>query len=149
MSTTTGNTQPIWIAKGDLTTNASTGMNQAITLAANDYTGAGANNVLVFTAGPDGARMERLKFTAAGTNIQSVARIFINNGATNATATNNSLVAEMSLPATTASATAALVSPEFIMPGGALAIPAGFKIYVGLGTAVAAGWVVTPICGQY
>jgi hypothetical protein len=149
MSTTTGNVQPIWIAKGDLSNNGTTGMNQAVTLAANDYTGIGVNNVLVFTSGADGARMERLKFTAAGTNIQSVARIFINNGAANTTATNNTLIGEISLPATTASATAALISPEFIMPGGALALPPGFRIYIGLGTAVAAGWVVTPICGQY
>jgi hypothetical protein len=29
------------------------------------------------------------------------------------------------------------------------ALPAGFRIYVGLGTAVAAGWVVTAIAGDY
>jgi len=149
MSTTTGNVQPIWIAKGDLSNNASTGMNQAITLAANDYTGISTSNSQVFLAGADGARMERLKFTPTGTNIQTVARIYVNNGAVNTTATNNTLIGEISLPATTASATASLISPEFVMPGGALALPSGWKIYVGLGTAVAAGWVVTPICGQY
>ena len=149
MSTTTGNVQPIWVAKGDVSANGTTGMNQPITLAAADYTGAGANNVLCFTAGADGARMERLKFTPTGTNVQSVARIYVNNGATNATATNNTLIGELSLPATTASSVAALISPEFVMPGGAMALPGGFKIYVGLATAVAAGWVVTPICGQY
>ena len=149
MSTTTGNVQAIWIAKGDLSKDGTTGMNQAITAAAADYTGVSANNSLVFTAGADGARMERLKFTAAGTNVQSVARIYINNGAANTTATNNTLIGEMSLPATTATNTAAVVSPEFVMPGGALALPGGFRIYVGLATAVAAGWVATPICGQY
>ena len=149
MSTTTGNVQPIWVAKGDLSNNGTTGMNQAITAAAADYTGVSANNSLVFTAGADGARMERLKFTAAGTNVQSVARIYINNGSANTTATNNTLIGEMSLPATTATNTAAVVSPEFVMPGGALALPGGFRIYVGLATAVAAGWVATPICGQY
>jgi hypothetical protein len=149
MSTTTGNVQPIWIAKGDLSNNTTTGMNQGLTLAANDYTGISANNSLVFTAGTDGARIERLKFCPAGTNIQTVARIFINNGAVNTTATNNSFIGEITLPATTASSTAALISPEFIMPNGSMAIPGGFKLYVGLGTAVAGGWVVTPIAGQY
>ena len=149
MSTTTGNVQAIWIAKCDLSKDGTTGMNQAITAAAADYTGVSANNSLVFTAGADGARMERLKFTAAGTNVQSVARIYINNGAANTTATNNTLIGEMSLPATTATNTAAVVSPEFVLPGGALALPGGFRIYVGLATAVAAGWVATPICGQY
>jgi hypothetical protein len=149
MSTTTSNVQPIWIAKGDISNNNSTGMNQAITLAAADYTGAGANNALVFTAGADGARVERLKFTPTGTNIQTVARIFANNGAANTTATNNTFIGEITLPATTASATAALVSVEFVMPNGALALNPSFKLYVGLGTAVAAGWMVTPIAGQY
>ena len=149
MSTTTGNVQPIWIAKGDLTNNGTTGMNQGITLAAADYTGISANNTLVFTAGADGARVERLKFTPAGTNVATVARIYINNGGVNTTATNNTLIGEMTLPATTASAVAALISPEFVLSGGALALPPTFRIYVGLGTAVAAGWVVTPIAGQY
>ena len=149
MSTTTGNVQPIWISKGDLSNNNGTGMNNAITLAAADYTGAGANNSLVFTASADGARVERLKFTPIGTNVQTVARIFINNGSANSTATNNTFIGEITLPATTASAVASLVSPEFVMPAGALALNGGFKIYVGLGTAVAAGWVVTPIAGQY
>jgi hypothetical protein len=29
------------------------------------------------------------------------------------------------------------------------ALPTGYKIYVGLGATVAAGWVVTPIAGAY
>lgn len=149
MSTTAGNVQPIWIAKGDLSKDNATTMNNGITLAAADYTGISANTSLVFTAGADGARVERLKFVPMGTNIQTVARVFINNGSVNTTATNNTFVGEITLPATTASATAALISPEFFMPNGALAMPGGFRIYVGLGTAVAAGWVVTPIAGQY
>lgn len=149
MSTTTANVQPIWIAKGDTTNNGTTGMNQLITLAAADYTGISANNSLVFTAGADGARIERLKFTAGGTNVASVARIYVNNGSVNTTATNNTLIGEITLPATTATNTAAVISPEFFMPGGAFVIPATFRIYVGLATAVAAGWVVTPIAGQY
>lgn len=149
MSTTTGNVQPIWIAKGDVTNNGTTGMNQAITAAAADYTGISANNSLVFTAGADGARIERLKFTPSGTNVQTVARVYINNGSVNTTATNNTFIGEITLPATTASATSALISPEFLMPNGSFAIQGAFRIYVGLGTAVAAGWVVTPIAGQY
>lgn len=149
MSTTTGNVQPIWIAKGDLSNNGTTGMNNAITAAAADYTGVSANNSLVHTAGADGSRIERLKFTPAGTNIQTVMRIYVNNGAANTTATNNTLIGEITLPATTASATAALISPEYLMPNGAIALPAGWKIYIGLGTAVAAGWVCTAISGQY
>lgn len=148
MSITTANTSPIWIAKGDVSTNNGTLMAQAITLAANDYTGAGANNVLVFTASGDGAYLRGLKFTAAGSNVQTVARVFINNGAINTTASNNSFLDEITLPLTTASTISALPAP-IMMFNGALGmfLPPNFRLYAGLATAVSAGYFVTPIFG--
>lgn len=140
------NNNPIFSITGSVSNNASTGMNQLITAAANDYTGAGANNSLVFTAGTNGSFVQRLRFKAGGTNIASVARVFINNASSNTTATNNVFYGELSLPATTATAVAATADFDYVMN---IAIPAGFKIYVGLGTAVAAGWVVTTIGGNY
>lgn len=53
---------------------------------------------------------------------------------------------ELSLPATTISATAALVDIDYPM---GFAVPPGGHIYVGLGTTVAAGWSVMPIAGNY
>lgn len=150
MSVPTANVEAIWPAKPDPTTNGTTGMQQAITLAANDYTGINANYQLVHTAGADGSIIEGIKFTPAGTNVATVMRIFINNGSAQTTATNNTFVGEISLQATTASATAALTSPEFYFPRGAIRLPSGFRIYVGLATAVAAGWVPSIIAGgQY
>lgn len=140
------NTDPIYSIAANLGNNASTGMNALITAAANDYTGAGANNSLVFTAGANGSFIQRLRFKAGGTNIATVARIFINNGSANTTATNNEFYGELSLPATTASATASTADFDYPLN---FALPAGWKIYVGLGTTVAAGWVVTPIAGSY
>lgn len=58
----------------------------------------------------------------------------------------NFFYGEISLPATTASATAA--TPDIDYPINT-AIPAGAKLYVGLGTAVAAGWSVMAIGGKY
>lgn len=144
-----GNADPIYSRVGDVTNNSSTGMNQPITAAANDFTGAGANNSLVFTAdSTNGSFIQRLRFKAAGTNVASVARIFINSASgANTTAANNSFVGEIGLPATTANASGA-TGPELDYLLG-IALPPGFKIYVGLGTAVAAGWVVTPIAGKY
>lgn len=121
-------------------------MNALITAAANDYTGASANNSLVFTASANGSFVQRLRFKAGGTNVATVARIYLNNGAVNTTATNNEFYGEQALPATTAIATTSTVDVDYPLN---FAIPAGFKIYVGLGTAVAAGWVVTPIAGNY
>ncbi len=142
------NSDPIFSKAGDVSTNSTTGMSQPITAAANDFTGAGANNVLVFTAdATNGGFVQRLRLKGNGTNVASVLRIFLNNGATNATATNNSFYGEISLPVTTA-ATAAVTGADIDYMLN-IALPAGFKIYVGLGTAVAGGWTVIPVAGRY
>lgn len=142
-----GNNDPIFSRVGDVTSDSTTGMGASVTAAANDYTGAGANNILVFTADNlNGGFISRLRFKALGTNVATVARIFINNGAANTTATNNSFYGECGLPATTASATAATPDIDYPMT---FALPPGFRIYIGLATAVAAGWKVTPIAGKY
>lgn len=142
------NTDAIWAKSGDVSNNGTTGMNQLITAAASDYTGIDADYSLVFTADAvNGGRIERLRFKAGGTNVATVARIFINNGSTPGTATNNTFYGEQSLPATTAIATAATDDIDY--PMGGLVLPAGFRIYVGLATAVAAGWVVTPVGFKY
>lgn len=142
-----GNANPIYSAQGEVANNGTTGMNQLVTAAANDFTGAGANNSLIFTAdATNGSYVERIRLKAGGTNVASVMRLFLNNGATNATATNNTFHGEISLPATTAIATTATVEIDYPL---GFALPPGFRIYMGLGTAVAAGWVATPIAGNY
>lgn len=143
----TANTQPIFSVTGDVSNDAGTGMSQAITAAANDFDGTSADNELVFTADANGSFIHRLRFKAAGTNVASVARIFINNGSANTSAANNSLFGDLPLPSTTASATG-VTGPEldYVLN---MALPAGFRIFVGLATGVSAGWVVTPVAGQY
>jgi len=141
------NNDPIYTREGEVSNNQGTGMNQLITAAANDYTGIDADVSLVFTAdATNGSFIQRLRFKAGGTNVATVARIYINNGSTPGTATNNMFYGEVSLPATTAIATAATVDIDYPMM---FALPPSFRIYVGLATAVSAGWVVTPIAGNY
>lgn len=141
------NTSPIYSKAGSVSNNNATGMNALVTAAANDYTGAGANNSLIFTSdATNGSFVQRIRFKAGGTNIASVARIFINNGAAPTTASNNVFYGEISLPATTLIATAATAELDYPL---GFALPAGFRIYFGLGTAVAAGWVATVIGGAY
>lgn len=60
--------------------------------------------------------------------------------------TNNKFYGELSLPATTISATAATPDIDYPMN---MALPPGWEVYVGLGTTVAAGWTVTAIGGDY
>ncbi|MBG1232965.1 hypothetical protein [Aestuariivirga litoralis] len=90
--------------------------------------------------------IQKLIARALGTNVQTVLRVFVNNGSSNATPANNTLIAEITLPATTASNSQA--QPAYELPLN-LALPAGYKLNVVLGTAVAAGVQVTAIGGQY
>lgn len=141
------NTDPIFSRIGDVSSDGTTGMAPTITTATGDYTGISANHKLVFTAdATNGGFVQRLRFKAVGTNVASVARIYLNNGSTAGTATNNSFFGELSLPATTATNTASTIDLDYPM---AVALPAGFRIYVGVATTVSAGWVVTPVAGKY
>ena len=114
-----------------------------------DYDGTGANNVLIFTAdATNGSFIQRLRFKSKGTNAISVARIFLNNGSTNTSAANNNFYGEISLPATTASTTAATIDIDYPMGFG---LEPGWKIYVGISaaSALASGWICTVIGGDY
>lgn len=141
------NTDPIYSRQGDVSSNGTTGMATGMVTATGDYTGASANHVLVFTSdATNGGYVARLRFQATGTNTASVARIYINNGSTNTTASNNTFYGQISLPGTTAINTAATTEIDYPMN---FAINPGFRIYVGLGTTVAASWVCTAIGGKY
>lgn len=141
------NTSPIFTIKGDVSSNNGTAMNQAVLNAGTDYTGIDADTSLVWTSNAtSGGYVKGIKAKAAGTNVATVARIYINNGNTPTTATNNTFFGEMSLPATTAIATAATVEPYYPIEQ---SLPAGFRIYVAIATAVAAGWVFNAVAGQY
>ncbi len=141
------NTAPIYTLLGDVSNNDGTTFGAAITTATGDYTGASANHVLVHTGdATNGSYVRRLRFQAIGTNVATVARIYLNNGSANTTAANNVIYGQQSLPATTASNTAATVEIDYPME---LALPPGFRIYVGVATTVAAGWVCTAVAGQY
>lgn len=71
----TGNVQPIFSKEGDFQSGG------VLISAANDFTGLGLNNVVVFTAdNTNGGFIQRLRCKAIGTNVASVLRIFINNG---------------------------------------------------------------------
>lgn len=100
----------------------------------------------VFTAGSNGSYLTKLVARAAGTNIATVMRVFINNGSTSTTAANNILFAELALPATTLTETAA--QPTYELPLG-IALPAGYKIIITIATGVAAGYYVSVVGGDY
>lgn len=140
----TANTAPIYTIAPNLG-----GIGNAVTTAANtafDGTGTVITN---FTAGANGAYVQNITFNpqgGGGNNVATVARIFLNNGSTNATATNNLFIGEVSLIASTGSATVALPSTVFPLN---FPIQAGYKINFCLGTAVATGYWAHTVGGDY
>lgn len=135
------NTSPIYSRTPDVQWGTS-----ALTTANTAKDGTGTV-LTVFTAdATEGGRVEKLKVRAAGTNVATVLRVFINNGSTNATAANNILYVEATIAATTLSETSALADNEIALN---LALPAGYKLNATIGTTVAAGLYITAVGGKY
>lgn len=134
------NTLPIYSKAGDVQWSAA-----AITSANTAKDGTGTVTA-VFTAGVDGGRVEKLVFQPLGTNVATVARIFVNNGQSNATPANNAYFKDVTLPASTLSENASMPAVEVPLN---LALPSGYRLLVTLGTAIAAGVMVTVVGGKY
>lgn len=137
----TANTTPIYT----LTPVVSVGQTIATANTAKDGTG---TVVTAYTAGANGSLPLGINFRPIGTNIATVARIFINNGSTNTSAANNSLFDEITLPAVTLSETAAQPVFRWNPPDG-FRLPNGYKLNVTIGTTVAAGHAVTGFGNDY
>ena len=104
---------------------------------------------LAFTADTtNGGYVQRVRFRTLGTNANATAaRIWVNNGATTATAANNTLIDEITLPTTTVSQVAAQSNYELPLN---FALPAGYRVYITVATApTSAGWNATVIGGKY
>ena len=101
----------------------------------------------LYTAGGNGGRVDRVRFIPLGTNIATKAYLFLNNGASQAVAANNSLILDLPLPGTTASNTALIGTPFLSVFNRAL--KAGHIINATLATAVATGWKITAYAGDF
>lgn len=102
--------------------------------------------VLIFTAGANGGRVDKVIAMPKGTNIASVLRLFMNNGSDPTSAGNNTMIAQATLPATTNSEVAALAAVEIPLD---LPLPAAYRIYATVGTTVAAGFALAALGGDY
>jgi len=98
--------------------------------------------------GPDilDSYVDRIVCRAAGTNVATVIRVFINNGGDNAVAANNVLFTEKTLAATTLDEAAAFADNNITLD---LWLPRGYRLFVLLGTTVASGYYVTAVAGEY
>ena len=118
----------------------------AITTANTAKDGTGTVHTVFTADATEGGWAGTLIARAAGTNVATVLRVFINNGSANSTPGNNILRYEMTLPATTLSEVAQLAPYELSIN---LAIPAGYKINCTIGTTVAAGYYLSVAGGKY
>lgn len=135
------NTQPIFSRVSDVQwlTVALTSANTA-----KDGTGTVGS---IFTADvTNGGFVQKIVARSLGTNVATVLRVFANNGAANSTASNNAMIAELTLPATTLSEIAA--QPDYVLPIN-IALPPGYKVTCAIGTAVAAGYMISAVGGKY
>lgn len=137
-----GNSTPIYSKVADW--QWVTGVTAANTT--KDLTG-GGTSYLVFTAdATNGGYLKKLRIRHLGTNVATVMRVFINNGSDIATASNNNLYDEIGIAANTLNEASA--SSVYEVPINEALAP-GHKIYLTLGTAVAAGFAVTAVAGKY
>lgn len=121
-------------------------------LAANANTaldGTGTTSV-VYTAGSNGSFVNNLIVKSSTTTATSAAgtlRIWVNNGSTSGTATNNTLIREYVLTAVTASSTVATLNFEFPLN---LQLPASYTLIVTVATmAASTGWQFTCTGADY
>jgi hypothetical protein len=134
------NTQPIFSIAGDAQWSG-------LVVSANTTTDLTAGTIYpVFTGNTNGSYVQKIRFRHLTTNVATVARVWINNGSTTGNAVNNTLWDEITIAANTVSQTAASINYE--LPLG-FALPAGYIIYVTLGTGIAGGLKVTVIGGDY
>lgn len=138
------NNQPIFTRLADIQWTVS-----AMTVANTTTDLTSGTIYLAFTADTtNGGYVQRIRFRTLGTNSNAtVARVWVNNGLTTATAANNVLFDEITLPTTTVSQVAAQANYELPLN---FALPAGYGIYITLGQApTSAGWEATVIGGKY
>jgi len=119
---------------------------QALTASNTAKDGTGTVMTVFQADSTNGSYLSTLSFRAAGTNVATVARVFINNGGTNSVAANNILYNEITLTATTLSEVAS--TANYVLPMN-IALPPGYKINVTIGTTVAAGYYISAIGGDY
>jgi len=107
---------------------------------------AGTNYPSGYTAGANGSRIDFVKARSLGTNVVTVVRVWINNGSTTATAANNTLYYEQALAATVVSQTTQ--QPDMVIPIN-VSLPSGYMLYFTFGTAIAAGYDLVTVGGDY
>ena len=107
--------------------------------AANTGNASGTTTYLVFSAGTNGAYIQKIRFRhlpSATNSAATVARVWIGNGSSITVAGNNTLFDEITISTNTLSQTTASINYELPLN---FALPPFYTIYVTLGVAPTAG----------
>lgn len=116
----------------------------ALATANTSRTGAAGTHAMVFAAKEE-TFVHKLIIRSAGDNAATALRVFLNNGEATTTAKNNVLFAESTLESTSTSEVAALATEEVEL---GVWIPAGYRVFVTIGTAGTDGWHVSAVTGE-
>jgi len=110
----------------------------------------GTNLTLLFTAGPNGARIDEITALHMGTNVATALRLFVNNGSAPTTATNNFLYKDITASANTVSQVAGQTPMTLLSAdSSALVLPAGYRLYASVGTTIASGIMLNVVGGDF
>ena len=95
----------------------------------------------------NGQRITKVVFQPIGACVASAGRIFLNNGQTNATATNNTYLKDVTLPLLSAVFETASMPPTEVTLD--IVVPPFHKLNVTIGTTVATAYSVYAVAGSY
>lgn len=139
-----GNVQPIFarVAK----------IGQAQLGAANTGADLSTNAGLIFTADATNGSIVnevRIKYLPGTSTVATVLRLWINNGGTLSTTTNNSLVTEITIPIIGTTQIAA--TPDYVIPlsRGGIVLPPSYRMYATIGTYSTGTFMVSAYGGDY
>jgi hypothetical protein len=135
------NTAPIFTVTPDI------GFGHMSSGANTDYTMTTGVSSSLFTAGPSGSYVNKIRFKPSGSTAATVIRVYLNNGGVTTTHDNNILYGEISIPSITASNT--LAQNDFELPMN-IALPANYRLFATQATATpAGGFDIVTIAGDY
>lgn len=107
---------------------------------------------LIFTADATNGSIVnevRVKYLPGTTTVATAFRVWVNNGGTLSTTTNNSLVTEITLAIITTTQVAATTDYVVAMPRGGLVLPPGYRMYATCGTYSTGTFLVSAYGGDY
>lgn len=115
-------------------------------------TGADLTNAsLIFTGSTNGSLLTSaiVKFIPGTATVATAARLWVNNGNTLSTTSNNTLITEITVAIFSNSQTAANVDYAFNLPRNGLFLPNSYRVYVTIGTYSTGTFMFCGMGGHY